>query len=132
MSKDPEPTASPRAPKLLDQARQAVRLRHLSRRTEESYIAWIRRYVRFHALRHPRELGAADVTRFLASLAEAGRLSASSQTQALSARGDWRPAAIHSWARRACSSTSARPSRSLVRPGLGEPPVTRRDLPAAA
>jgi integrase len=85
MSTDPEPSAPARAPKLLDQVRQAVRLRHLSPRTEESYIAWIRRYIRFHALRHPRELGAADVTRFLASLAEARRLSASSQTQALSA-----------------------------------------------
>jgi site-specific recombinase XerD len=85
MSTEPGPSAPARAPKLLDQVRQAVRLRHLSPRTEESYIAWIRRYIRFHALRHPRELGSADVTRFLASLAEAGRLSASSQTQALSA-----------------------------------------------
>ena len=85
MSQDREPSAPVRTPKLLDQVRQAVHLRHLSPRTEESYIAWIRRYIRFHALRHPRELGAADVTRFLTSLAEARRLSASSQTQALSA-----------------------------------------------
>ena len=85
MSPDPESSSPVRAPKLLDQVRQAVRLRHFSPRTEESYVAWIRRYVRFHALRHPRELGAADVTRFLTSLAEARRLSASSQTQALSA-----------------------------------------------
>ena len=72
-------------PKLLDQVRQALRLRHFSVRTEESYVAWIRRYIRFHALRHPRELDASDVTRFLTMLAEAKRLSASSQTQALSA-----------------------------------------------
>jgi site-specific recombinase XerC len=85
MSTDRDPSAPARAPKLLDQVRQAIRLRHLSPRTEESYMAWIRRFIRFHALRHPRELGAADVTRFLASLAEAGRLSASSQPQALSA-----------------------------------------------
>jgi integrase len=85
MSQDLEQSASARTPKLLDQVRQAVRLRHFSPRTEKSYVAWIRRYIRFHALRHPRELGAADVTRFLASLAEARRLSASSQTQALSA-----------------------------------------------
>lgn len=82
---DPAPTAAARPRKLLEQVRQAVRLRHFSVRTEESYVAWIRRYIRFHALRHPRELGAADVTRFLASLAEARRLSASSQNQALSA-----------------------------------------------
>jgi hypothetical protein len=73
MATDPEPSAPARAPKLLDQVRQAVRLRHLSPRTEESYIASIRRSIRFHALRHPRELGAADVTRFLASLADARR-----------------------------------------------------------
>jgi integron integrase len=65
--------------------RQAIRVRHYSPRTEESYVAWVRRYVRFHGLRHPSELGADDVTRFLTALAEARRLSASSQTQALSA-----------------------------------------------
>jgi integron integrase len=75
----------PAAPKLLAEVRRAVRVRHYSPRTEESYVAWVRRFVRFHGMRHPRELGAADVTRFLASLAEVGRLSASSQTQALSA-----------------------------------------------
>ena len=85
MSRDRDPSPSARTPKLLEQVRQALRLRHFSSRTEESYVAWIRRYIRFHALRHPRELGAADVTRFLTSLAEARRLSASSQTQALSA-----------------------------------------------
>jgi integrase len=74
-----------RARKLLEQVRQAVRLRHYSPRTEESYVGWIRRYLRFHALRHPRELGAAAVTRILVSLAEVGRLSTSSQAQALSA-----------------------------------------------
>jgi hypothetical protein len=81
----PPSSAAPSAPKLLAQVRQAIRLRHYNPRTEESYVAWIRRYIRFYGLRHPRELGATDVTRFLASLAEAGRLSASSQTQALSA-----------------------------------------------
>jgi integrase len=85
MSPDREPSVPVRPPKLLDEVRQAVRLRHFSPRTEKSYVAWIRRYIHFHALRHPRELGAADVTGFLASLAEARQLSASSQTQALSA-----------------------------------------------
>jgi integron integrase len=84
----PVPTpfpARPCAPKLLTRVREELRLRHYSARTEESYVGWIRRYVRFHGLRHPRELGAADVTRFLTWLADSGRLSASSQTQALSA-----------------------------------------------
>jgi integron integrase len=65
--------------------RRAIRIRHYSGRTEESYVAWVRRYVLFHGRRHPRELGAADVNRFLAALAEREKLSASSQTQALSA-----------------------------------------------
>jgi len=75
-------TAGP--PKLLAEVRRAIRLRHFSPRTEESYVAWIRRYIRFHSMRHPRELGAADVTRFLGSMADGG-LSASSQNQALGA-----------------------------------------------
>ena len=72
-------------PKLLDLVRQTVRLRHYSRRTEEAYVGWIRRFVRFNRMTHPIELGPAEVTRFLASLAETGRVSASTQTQALSA-----------------------------------------------
>jgi hypothetical protein len=73
------------SPKLLQQVRGAARVRHYSPRTEESYVAWVKRYVRFHALRHPGELGVQEITQFLNALAESGRLSASSQTQALSA-----------------------------------------------
>ena len=65
--------------------RRALRLRHYSVRTEEAYVAWVRRFVRSSALRHPRELGPSDVTRFLTSLAIDGRVSASTQNQALSA-----------------------------------------------
>jgi hypothetical protein len=104
MSPHREPAISVHAPKLLEQVRQAVRLRHCSPRTEESYVAWIRRNVRFHALRHPRELGAAAVTRFLASLAEAGRLSASSQTQALSALLFLHKEVLHARSSRSCRS----------------------------
>jgi integrase-like protein len=48
-------------PRLLAQVRQAIRLRHYSRRTEEAYLGWVRRYVRFSGLRHPAELGPEDV-----------------------------------------------------------------------
>jgi integron integrase len=72
-------------PKLLDRVRVAIRVRHYSRRTEECYVAWVKRYVRFHQLRHPGELGAAGVRGFLVALADQAKLSASSQTQALSA-----------------------------------------------
>lgn len=76
--------SGPRGPKLLHQLRQALRVRHYSARTEEAYVGWVRRYVKFHGLRHPGELGPDDIRRFLTALAERGQ-SASSQTQALSA-----------------------------------------------
>jgi integrase len=72
-------------PKLLDQVRAAIRLRHYSRRTEESYVGWIRRYIVFHGKRHPSEMGAAEVAGFLTHLAERARVSASTQNQALCA-----------------------------------------------
>ena len=71
--------------KLLAQVRQAIRVRHYSRRTEEAYVYWVRRYILFHGLRHPAELGEADVTRFVSSLAVERRVSASTQNQALAA-----------------------------------------------
>lgn len=72
-------------PKLLAAVRTAIRLRHYSHRTEDAYIAWIRRFVLFHGMRHPRTLGAADVESFLSMLAEERRVSAATQNQALSA-----------------------------------------------
>src|SRR2546422_454694 len=78
------PADSPR-PRLLDRVRAAIRARHYSRRTEEAYVAWIRRYIFFHAKRHPAEMGAPEVTRFLTSLAMDGHVAASTQTQALRA-----------------------------------------------
>src|SRR3989454_10962556 len=70
---------------LIAALRQALRLRHYSVRTEEAYVGWVCRFVRFCGLRHPRELGEGDVTRFLTSLAVDRRVSASTQNQALSA-----------------------------------------------
>jgi len=75
----------PRTPRLLDTVRDALRVRHYSRRTERAYLGWIRRYIVFHAKRHPAEMGAAEVSRFLSSLAVEGRVSASTQNQALAA-----------------------------------------------
>src|SRR5437867_10047829 len=72
-------------PRLLDRVRGALRARHYSRRTEDAYVAWIRRYIVFHGKRHPIEMGAAEVTRFLSSLAVDGKVAASTQNQALSA-----------------------------------------------
>jgi integron integrase len=73
------------APRLLDRVRLAVRVRHYSPRTEEAYVTWIRRYILFHGKRHPSALGPAHIAAFLSSLATTGRVSASTQNQALSA-----------------------------------------------
>jgi len=70
---------------LLAQVRTAIRTRHYSPRTEEAYVQWVRRFVRFCNTRHPRELGPSDVSRFLSHLAVEGKVSASTQNQALSA-----------------------------------------------
>ena len=57
------------SPKLLERVRDAIRLRHYSRRTEQAYVAWIRRFIVFHGKRHPKELGEPEVTAFVSSLA---------------------------------------------------------------
>src|SRR3989338_1671760 len=77
--------AEPPKPRLLDRVREAIRARHYSRRTEEAYVAWMRRYIFFHGKRHPAEMGAPEITRFLTSLAVDGGVAASTQNQALSA-----------------------------------------------
>ena len=72
-------------PKLLDQVRQAIRTRHYSYRTEKAYVHWIKRFIFFHDKRHPVEMGETEIGRFLSSLATEGRVSASTQNQALNA-----------------------------------------------
>jgi integron integrase len=73
------------APKLLDQVRGKIRLKHYSIRTEQAYVDWIRRFILHFGKRHPRELGAAEVEAFLTHLAVAGNVAASTQNQAKSA-----------------------------------------------
>lgn len=73
------------AAKLLDRVREEIRARHYSRRTEEAYVHWIRQYIRFHELRHPRELGSSEITAFLSWLAVDRHVAASTQNQAFSA-----------------------------------------------
>jgi hypothetical protein len=50
---------------LLDQVRSAIRTRHYSRRTEQTYLTWIKRFILFHGKRHPRDMGATEVGAFL-------------------------------------------------------------------
>lgn len=78
-----KPTATP--PKLLDQVRDRLRLKHYSLRTEQAYVGWIKRYIIFHNKRHPAEMAKLELETFLTSLAVERNVSASTQTQALSA-----------------------------------------------
>jgi integron integrase len=82
---DESTRASTPAPRLLDEVRLALRRGRYSPRTEDGYVAWIVRYIRFHGKRHPRDLGHEHLVGFLNHLAAARRLSASSQNQALNA-----------------------------------------------
>jgi integron integrase len=74
-----------RPKRLLDQVRDAIRLKHYSIRTEEAYVNWVKRYIFFHDKRHPAEMGAHEVEAFLTHLAVKENVAASTQNQALSA-----------------------------------------------
>ncbi|PZD72690.1 Tyrosine recombinase XerC [Acaryochloris thomasi RCC1774] len=71
--------------KLLDQVRDALRVKHYAHRTEKTYVWWIRRFILFHHKRHPQEMGEAEVKAFFTHLAVNGDVAASTQNQALSA-----------------------------------------------
>ena len=80
MSSDPENSR-----KLLDQVRDAIRLKHYSIRTEDAYADWIKRFILFHNKRHPAEMGAPEITAFLTHLAVHDQVASSTQNQALNA-----------------------------------------------
>jgi hypothetical protein len=71
--------------KLLDKVRDAIRLKHYSIRTEQAYVGWIKRFIFFHKKRHPLEMGATEIERFLTHLAVDKNVAASTQNQALGA-----------------------------------------------
>lgn len=72
-------------PKLLDQVRDKLRVKHYSIRTEQTYVDWIKRYIFFHGKRHPKDMGASDIEAFLTHLAVVGKVAASTQNLAKSA-----------------------------------------------
>jgi integron integrase len=83
---EPPPAAGPsREPRLLEQVRNAIRAHHYSRRTEESYVTWARRFILFHHKKHPMTLGKSEVEQFLTHLAVKKKVSPSTQNQALAA-----------------------------------------------
>jgi integron integrase len=81
----PSPSLPASQPKLLDRVRAAIRMKHYSIRTEDSYVQWIRRFILFHGKRHPMEMGEMEISQFLSHLAVEGKVAASTQNQALSA-----------------------------------------------
>jgi len=78
-------TPAVQQPKLLDQVRGAIGMRHYSPKTEDSYVHWVKRFIFFHNKRHPAEMGEKEVAQFLSSLARELHVSASTQNQALNA-----------------------------------------------
>lgn len=85
-----KPCSSPPRPplqskRLLDQVRERLRYMHYSLRTEQTYVYWVRWFIRFHAMRHPREMGRAEVEAFLSMLANERKVAPSTHRQALSA-----------------------------------------------
>lgn len=76
---------APPSPRLLEQVRERIRVKHYSLRTEQAYLRWIKRYILFHDKRHPRDMGKREVEAFLGMLAVERNASAATQTQALSA-----------------------------------------------
>ena len=72
-------------PKLLDQVRAVLRVKHFSLSTERAYVNWIKRFILFHQKRHPREMGELEIRQFVSYLAVEKKISASTQTVALSA-----------------------------------------------
>ncbi len=81
----PENTSSILAPKLLDQVRRKIRLKHYSIRTEQAYVDWIKRFILHFDKQHPKNMGADEVEQFLTYLAVEGKVAASTQNQAKSA-----------------------------------------------
>lgn len=81
---NPEAPAG-QAPRLLDQVRGRLRRLGRAKRTEQAYVAWIRRFILENGKRHPRDMGESEVEAFLTRLAVEGNVSASTQNQALSA-----------------------------------------------
>ena len=81
----PRLPAMPEAPRLLDQLRERIRLRHYSIRTERAYVGWARRFILANGKRHPREMGGVEVERFLTDLAARDDVASGTQNQALAA-----------------------------------------------
>lgn len=75
----------PKPPGLIQRYREELQTRHCARRTVKTYELWLRRFLRFHGMRHPHDMGSKEVNAFLTRLAVELQVSASAQNQALAA-----------------------------------------------
>ena len=80
----PDKSTTENPPKLLEQVRNRLRVKHYSIRTEQAYTDWIKRYILFHGKRHPKDMGAHDIETFLTHLAVKGKVAAATQNLAKS------------------------------------------------
>ena len=103
---------APPTPRLLDQLRAAARARHYALSTEKAYVHWARAFIRFHGLRHPREMGAAEVESFLSYLANDRCVSPATRRRALAGTS--------------VGERPARPARAGDQGDLGRPGVSLR------
>ena len=103
-----------RAPRLFDEIRRAIRVRHFSRRTEQAYLGWARRFILANNKRHPRELGGLEVEAFPSDLAVRGDVAAGTQNQALSAI----LFSSNNWVRLTSDTHGARDKANLTRMAL--------------
>ena len=123
-------------PKLLEQVREVLRMKHYSLRTEQAYVDWIKRYIFFHDKRHPGEMSEDEIRAFISDLASKKQVSASTQTVALSApvslpRRAEKGSAIHRWYRaRQATRTTAR-GLHASRSQRGADAAGWRDLPGS-
>ena len=117
----PSNTPVPQGPKLLDQVRDRICVKHYSIRTETQYVQWVRRFILFHGKRHPREMGAGEVEAFQSPLAVDGKVAAVTQDKALSALLlRHQPAA-------ACAQATAWVTRCLRQPESGRLRINNPD-----
>lgn len=122
-----------RPKKLLDQVRDAIRVKHYPIRTEEAYIGWIRRYILFHDKRHPREMAAPEIAAFLTHLAVDQNVAASTQNQALSALLFLCRAVLEMQSISLTPSNASTPTPTKSGAGsTSSPPGTSRETPAPA
>jgi hypothetical protein len=93
--------------KLLDQYRDAMRVRHYSYRTEVTYISWVRQFILYHKKRHPREMGVDEINTFITYLANEKTVAASTHTVPAVGAGEIRPSAPSSSSIVTCSRSSS-------------------------